>query len=89
MKRILCALLSASLILVFASCSDKSSSSNANSTFVNTTQASKMSSESENTPQSDGNYDLSFSNRDCDSSYDENSTKITFTDNYAKADSEN
>lgn len=89
MKRILCALLSASLILVFASCSDKSSSSNANSTSVNTTQASKTSAESENTPQTDGNYDLSFSNRDCDSSYDENSCKITFKDNSAKADSEN
>lgn len=90
MKRILCALLSASLIFIFASCSDKNSSSDVISTSANnTTQASKMSSESENTPQSDGNYDLSFSNRDCDSSYDENSTKITFTDNYAKADSEN
>lgn len=43
----------------------------------------------ENTPQNDGNYDLSFSDRDSDSSYDENSTKITFTDSSAKADSEN
>lgn len=55
----------------------------------NTTQASETSVSSENTPQSDGSYDLSFSNRDCDSSYDENSCKITFTDSSVNTDSEN
>lgn len=89
MKRILCALLCSSLIFVFVSCSDNSSSSENNSTSANTTQASKTSSTTENAPLTDGNYDLSFSDRDCDSSYDENSTKITFTDSSAKADSEN
>lgn len=89
MKRILCVLLCSSLVFVFASCSDNSSSSENSTTSANTTQASKTSSTMENTPQTDGNYDLSFSDRDCDSSYDENSTKITFTDSSAKADSEN
>lgn len=89
MKKILCILICASLVFVFASCSEKNSSSDTDSTSANTAQASETSVTSENTPQSDGNYDLSFSDRDCDSSYDENSTKITFTDSSAKADSVN
>lgn len=89
MKRILCVLLSASLVFVFASCSDNSSTSEVNSTSANTTQASKTSATTENTPEADGNYDLSFSNRDCDSSYDNNSCKITFSNSSAKADSQN
>lgn len=89
MKRILCAILCASLCFVFASCSDNGSSSENNSTSANTTQASKAYSTTENTPQTDGNYDLSFSDRDCDSSYDKNSCKITFSNSTAKTDSEN
>ncbi len=33
----------------------------------------------------DGNFDLSFTDRDCDSSYDSNSTKITFENSSANA----
>lgn len=89
MKRILCAILCTSIVFVFASCSDNGSSSDVKSTTDDTTQINQTTSALENIPQSDGDYDLSFSNRDCDSSYDENSCKITFTDASVQSDSEN
>ena len=89
MKRILCELLCRSIVFVFASCSDNGSSSDVKSTTADTTQINQTTSALENIPQSDGDYDLSFSNRDCDSSYYENSCKITFTDASVQSDSEN
>lgn len=88
MKRIIIALLCAGLTLAFTACSsDGASQSSASSQSSNASpdEASKTSV----TAQNDGNYDLSFTDRDSDTSYDESSCKIEFSDSTVKSDSNN
>lgn len=84
MKRLFCAILGAMLIATFTACSQEAQSG------ADSSSASSQSSRSsavDATDVKDGNYDLSFSNRDLDASYDESSAgKITFTDGAAQSE---
>ncbi len=83
MKRLFCAILGALLIASFTACS----AGNQNSASTSAAQSDSA----ENTDTSnvtDGNYDLSFTDRDSDSSYDEGSAvKVSFTSNSAESES--
>ena len=77
-KRILCALFSAVLIASFAGC--RSQGDSAVQSSVSETSASQNEATDSN-DLTDGGYDLSFSKRDADSSYQESSAaKIVFSD---------
>lgn len=68
MKKSFLILLCTALILPLAACSGESSTPTA-------TDDTAVSTSNDSTELSDGSYDLSFSKRDCDSSYDESSAK--------------
>lgn len=88
MKRIISIILCLSLIAVFSACSSQSSgTSDASGNPQDSQDSSATADSAEKTPESDGKYDLSFSNRDNDSSYDTNSCKITFSNSSAKSSS--
>ena len=83
-KRIMCAIISAMLIASFTACSTQGGSGSQTSTAD--TAANKSAAASDEIK--DGEYDLSFSQRDADSSYDESAAaKITFTDTSAESSS--
>ncbi len=70
MKKTILILLCSALTLTLAACSGESTSSTATNDTASSLNASNV-----GTELSDGNYDLSFSKRDCDSSYDESNAK--------------
>lgn len=77
MKKILCVLLSSMLVLSFTACSGNEEVTNTNATQSKTESTQAVQSGSELT---DENYDLSFTDRDCDNTYDEQTAcKITFS----------
>ena len=83
-KRIMCAIISAMLIASFTACSTQGGSGSQTSTAD--TAANKSAAASDEIK--DGEYELSFSQRDADSSYDESAAaKITFTDTSAESSS--
>lgn len=85
MKKLLCAVIGAALILSFTACSPGENST----TATNDTAVSAVNTSSDGTELTDGNYDLSFSKRDCDASYDESSAEtINFSDNSATTSSD-
>lgn len=86
MKRILCVLLCALFAASMTACSTSNSDANA-STPDNATQTN-ISSTAKATELTDGKYDLSFTERDCNPSYDESkSAKITFSESSVEIDS--
>ena len=83
-RRILCAIISAMIIASFTACGTQSETST--QTSVTETAANQTAATSDEVK--DGEYDLSFSKRDADSSYDESAAaKITFTDTSAESSS--
>lgn len=85
MKKVLLTLISAALIISFSACSmSGESSATADNTAVTASNTG-----ADTTEMTDGNYDLSFSKRDCDPSYDESSAvKVSFSENSATASSD-
>ena len=88
-KRLICAILSAMLIISFTACSQQSSENTQFEGFADSSNTSDDSNYSVNVSNlKDGKYDLSFTKRDSDASYNENSAdKITFTNSSAESSS--
>lgn len=93
MKRIYALILCAVLAFTFTACSQENTSTNntqktesTESTAAQTTEQTTTKTAATATTLKDGGYDLSFSKRDCDYSYDENGCKITFSESTVKAD---
>lgn len=92
MKRILCALLCVAVMTAFTACSsDNTSTESTTSATSQTTQSSNTTlAQTQNNTNTDEGYDLSFSDRDSDTSYDESSAcKITFSSSSASVASGN
>ena len=81
-KRLFCAIIGAMLIASFTACNTQGG--NASQATVAEANADQNAAASDDIK--DGEYDLSFSKRDADSSYDESAAaKITFTDTSAES----
>lgn len=89
MKKVLFTLISAALMISFSACSMSGESSTATNDTAVTASNTSTDNNTEATDLTDGNYDLSFSKRDCDPSYDESSAvKVSFSENSASASSD-
>ncbi|MCQ2514042.1 MAG: carbohydrate-binding domain-containing protein [Ruminococcus sp.] len=94
MKKILCAILCALFAVTTTACTsetaDKNSATVDEFAGNSSSDTNAKSTEIEGTELSDGNYDLSFSKRDCNPDYDEaTACKIEFSETSAKVSSGN
>lgn len=79
MKRILCAMLCAAFAMTITACNTNLSANDATQDSIQSSSDEAQNTNAGST-LNDGNYDLSFTDRDCDSSYEESSAcKISFS----------
>ncbi len=86
MKKLLCAMLCAVFALSITACSAEplNEDTSSDSSSLSSDTAANVNAEAVATELTDGNYDLSFTNRDCDPSYDEDTAcKVSFSNSSA------
>ncbi len=87
MKKILCAILSSMLVLSLTACSENDKTTPQSIGTIETQNKTEVTQSVESTTElKEGNYDLSFTDRDCDISYDEQTAcKIIFSEDSVTA----